>query len=95
MRKTKTAAPFLETESLPDRSQCPADEKVRALAMGKGNITKDQSLEEHIRQCEWCAREYRDHAMDLEWNRFITRSTKASYVVLVAIVVAVVLRSCH
>ncbi len=95
MRKTKTAAPSLETESVPDRSRCPPDEEVRAFVTANGKVTKDESLEEHIRQCEWCAREYRDHASDLKWNQFITRSTKASYLVLIAIVIAIVLRSCH
>src|SRR5579863_4531785 len=74
----------------PDRSQCPPDEKVRTFADGK---LSDASLEMHIRQCEWCAREYRDHARDLEWNRFIRRSTWALSLVVLAIIIFEALRS--
>ena len=76
--------------SSPDRSQCPPDAKVRAFA--KGDISGDESLEEHVQQCVCCAREYRDHLKDLEWNRFIGRSTKASYLVILAIIIFEVVR---
>jgi hypothetical protein len=83
----------IETGPTADRSNCPTDDKVRAFA--NGEISGDQFLEEHLRQCSWCAQEYRDLARDLEWNRFIRRSTKASCLVILAIVVFEVLRSCH
>jgi hypothetical protein len=86
----KDAAVAVETDNAPDRSQCPPDEKVRALA--KGDIIGDKLLEQHVEECEWCAREYRDHAKDLEWNRFIGRSTKASYLVILAIIIFEIVR---
>ena len=73
-----------------DRSQCPADERVRALANGK--IPDDPALAKHVEECEWCAREYRDHARDLEFNRFISRSTKLMYVVILVIIVIEIVR---
>jgi len=89
-RDKKDAAVAVETESTPDRSQCPPDEKVRALA--KGDISGDKKLEQHVEECEWCAREYKDHARDLEWNRFVGRSTKASYLVILAIIIFEIIR---
>jgi hypothetical protein len=83
----------VETGPAPDRTHCPPDEKVRAYA--NGEILEDKFLDEHLHQCQWCSQEFRDHARDLEWNRFISRSTKASYVVILAIVVVALLRSCH
>jgi hypothetical protein len=76
-----------------DRSNCPPDERVRAYA--NGEITDDASLVEHIKQCAWCAEEFKDHARDLEWNRFINRSIKVASVVLLAILIVSALRSCH
>jgi hypothetical protein len=93
MDRKKDAVPAVGMESAPDRSHCPPDDKVRAYA--NGEISEGHSIAEHLRQCSWCAREYRDHAKDLEWNRFINRSTKAFYFVLPVIVVVAALRSCH
>ena len=83
-------SPMIQTAESADRNQCPPDEKVRAFA--KGKISGDTTVEEHIQNCQWCAREYRDHARDLEWNRFIGRSTKASYVVILAIIIFEIIR---
>ena len=86
----KDAAVAVEADNAPDRSQCPPDEKVRELA--KGDIVGDKVLEQHVEECEWCAREYRDDAKDLEWNRFIGRSTKALYLVILAIIIFEIVR---
>src|SRR5579875_2421849 len=82
----------VETPATPDRTHCPPDEKVRALASGE---LSDPSVEEHVRECSWCSAEYRDHQRDLESNRFIKRSTYGLYVVILVIIVVEVLRSCH
>lgn len=86
----KDAGAIDEVVPAADRSECPPDEKIRALA--KGELSGDRTLQQHVKECEWCAREYRDHAKDLEWNRFIDRSTKASYVVILAIIIFEVIR---
>ena len=80
-------------EAPPDRANCPPDTRVKAYA--KGEISGDSSLEEHVRQCAWCASEYRDHVKDLIWDRFLKQSTNASFIVVAAIIIAVSLRSCH
>ena len=80
-------------EAPPDRTDCPPDTRVKAYA--KGEISGDSSLEEHVRQCAWCASEYRDHVKDMMWDQFLKRSTYASFIVPVAIVIAVSLRSCR
>lgn len=77
----------------PDRTKCPPDIRVKAYA--KGETSGDNSLEEHVRECPWCALEYRDYVKDLLWDRFLKRSTTASFFVVAAILVAIFLRSCH
>jgi hypothetical protein len=79
-------------EALPDRSQCPPDEMVRAVAAGK---LDDEAVKQHIEKCELCNREFHDHARDLEWNRFLSRSTYGSYVVVAVLIAMAVFRSCH
>jgi hypothetical protein len=79
-------------EALPDRSHCPPDEKVRDLAAGK---FEDEAVKQHIERCELCNREFHDHARDLEWNRFLSRSTYGSYVVVALLIAMAVFRSCH
>lgn len=79
-------------EALPDRSQCPPDEMVCALAAGK---LDDGAVKQHIEKCELCNRESHDHARDLEWNRFLGRSTYGSFVVLAVLSAMAVFRSCH
>lgn len=79
-------------EDLPDRSQCPSDKMVRALAAGK---VDDEAVKQHIEKCELCNREFHDHARDLEWNRFLSLSTYGSYVVLAVLIAMAVFRSCH
>ena len=76
-----------------ERARCPPDDKVRAYA--KGEISNDPSLEEHVRECAWCAAEYRDHVRDLMWDQFLKRSTYASFIVPIAIAIAVTLRACR
>ncbi len=76
-----------------ERASCPSDDKVRAYA--KGEISNDPSLEEHVRACAWCATEYREHVKDLMWDQFLRRSTYASFLVPIAIAIAVTLRSCR
>jgi len=80
-------------EAPPDRANCPPEATVKAHA--KGEISGDRSFEEHVRQCAWCASEYRDQVKDLMWDRFFKRSTNASFIVVAAIVIAATLRSCH
>lgn len=87
--KENTSSPVRPTPA-PDRTQCPPDAKVRSFA--KGEITGDTALEQHIQDCPWCARELKDHERDLEWNRFVGRSTKASYLVILAIIIFEVFR---
>jgi hypothetical protein len=77
----------------PDRSHCPPDGRVRAYADGK--IQDDKSLADHVAQCPWCAAEFKDHARDLEWNRFLNLSTWLSILVILVIVITAVLRSHH
>ena len=76
----------------PDRTNCPPDAKVRALASGE---LSDESIAEHVRTCSLCAEEFRDHERDLEWNRFIKRSSYGFYVVIVVIIIVEVLRRYH
>ena len=79
-------------ESLPDRSQCPPDVTVRDLAAGK---IQNEAVKKHIEHCEACKREFFDHARDLEWNRFLSRSTYGSFVVVAVLIGMAVFRSCH
>lgn len=78
--------------AMQDRSSCPPDEQVRALAAGK--FRDDAILVDHVNNCEWCRREYRDHDRDIEFNKFIGLSTKLAYVVILAIIIVAVFRSC-
>src|SRR5271165_3079481 len=68
-----------------DRSKCPPDDRVRALA--NGELPENKELQGHISQCAACAREYQDHLKDLASQRFIKRSTRISYVVGAGILV--------
>jgi hypothetical protein len=83
---------LINKEVLPDRNQCPPDEKVRDLAAGK---LQDEAVKQHVEHCEACNREFHDHARDLEWNRFLSRSTYGSYVVIAVLIAMAVFRSCH
>ncbi|MBV8831149.1 MAG: hypothetical protein JO108_18185 [Acidobacteriaceae bacterium] len=89
-KKSWDAAIAVETESTPDRTQCPPDERIRALA--KGELSGKNLLQQHVEECEWCAREYKDHARDPELNRLINRSTKAIDVVILAIIIFEIVR---
>lgn len=73
-----------------DKSECPSDDTLRSLA--KSDLSGDDELQTHLEHCERCAQEYRDYARDNEWNRFITRSTKASYFVILAIIISEIIR---
>lgn len=80
-------------EPSPDRTDCPPDARVRAYANGK--IQDDQSIADHVVECPYCARELKDHARDLAVNRFLNLSTWLATLVILAIVIAAVLRSRH
>jgi hypothetical protein len=57
----------------PDRSNCPSDETLKALAHGKH--VEDEALEAHLATCVYCRKELIDHKAQRELGRFFNKTT--------------------
>jgi hypothetical protein len=77
----------------PDRTNCPSDEAVRAVA--KKEQSMSDSLQAHLDSCPACRREFIDHQAQLEWNHMYKKMTWLLYIVLFLIVCSVIYRSCR
>jgi hypothetical protein len=57
----------------PDRSKCPSDETLKAVAHGKQ--VEDEALEAHLAICAYCRKELIDHKAQRELGRFFNKTT--------------------
>ena len=76
-----------------DRTHCPSDDEVKTAASEKSPLK--ESFQEHLAQCPACLREFTDHRVQLEHDRFYGKAGWLLFAVLMVIVCRELFRAYH
>jgi hypothetical protein len=75
-----------------DRSNCPSDDTLKALAHGQH--LEDEELEAHLATCDYCRRELVDHKAQRELGRFYNKTSWLLTSVVILMIFVAIYRSC-
>ncbi len=87
--------PHLPTQNAGDvdRTHCPSDEAVKAAAGQE--LPLSELFQQHLAQCPACLREFKDHRVQLEWERIYHKTKWLLYAVLFLILCSMAYRAYH
>ena len=77
----------------PERPDCPSDETNKAVAYGK--LPASKTFSAHLNSCSACQREFRDHRVQLEYEKMYRQAAWILSVVLLILIGVAIYRAHH